>query len=345
MDPLRPTNAKDFGYKKSIRSYTLLAEYIDAKQRYSCAKNRLNRFCSRERVSYNEIRSQARKPATWLSFLEKSRRFKTVRDELLRALNAPATQSQEIESLETSQDVKHHEAFLNQPSLNECWLRRYVEKLENLASEHISAINQLNLKLNAEIAKTSALTSACQLADHSLAKQEKLKRKYETIELELHENREILGEYRVTLSSLSTSYSTLKVELEEKDSKIRSSDETIRGLRAKLASKGEETKATPIVEPVQRDNPSLPLTPVNAFVKRSHRDLKDLEWRKLLNLKFKRYVETDTRTKAFNSIIGTVQQYVVYSNDAVAEGILGNYFSNQIREAGSDPQPPSSSKR
>jgi len=69
------------------------------------------------------------------------------------------------------------------------------------------------------------------------------------------------------------------------------------------------------------------------FVKRSARNLIKLDWRLLKDLKFSSVQGPAGSLLNFeNSIVELVQRNVVFSNDAVAHGLLGNYFSNQIRD-------------
>jgi len=69
-------------FTTACRLYTVVSYYIDAKHQYRRAKQRLNRYCRTERVSYNEIRAKVRKPNVWLEFRTKSKHFENVKTSL-----------------------------------------------------------------------------------------------------------------------------------------------------------------------------------------------------------------------------------------------------------------------
>jgi len=132
--------------------YSLMATYIDAKQQYSSAKHRLNRYCKRMDTSYSQLRALTRKPEVWLSMQAKSRHFENVKRTFLSRFAKRDKPSSPETGLVTQPRVKaetKREASLVEPKpasalaynddagpeYMDCYSRRVIIGLENRVSK------------------------------------------------------------------------------------------------------------------------------------------------------------------------------------------------------------------
>jgi len=364
MDPKRP-NAKVLGVKDSIRSYTTLSEYIVAKQRYTRAKNRLNRYCSQNRVSYKEIRSWFTKPATWLSFVDKSRRFQNVREELLVQLKVkPLIPSLELK-VPVIQQKEDHPLALSEPETRRyaaCRERRVIMELENRVSYHESEVFRLskevkagNARLNREISELKS--ERVKLLKDFTDQSDRLNRSLDEL-ASLNEIKAQDGALRSLNGILESTVSSLRQELTNSKQECEALHRALeyrREIPVKQVKTSDASTQTDSVKPKtvsKKDNPSIEEQLKAARVSAAHSKsevkevkplvvstirldnlLKGIDWRTIRNFKFRAYQDAAPGTQeniVFNRYISLANETSTYTDLLIRKGILGEYFVKDL---------------
>jgi len=268
---------------------------------------------------------------------------------LLQALKASNEKNSQIESenLVLTQSLKDHEGTkteLKQIQVKLDLLNSDLNELSEVSKkqQELLAVKNHSLRIS-----NSKLEEATLLNHNAEIKFKRLRSDYSFLERE--KTLEIIS-LKDKIVRQQTSHDEAHHAIAVRNEKISSLGEEVSRLRVLVLEAQKRVKEASSLnkaeDPRKEDNPlAEEKSNVKLFVKRSARRLKDVDWRTLLNLKFRKIEGPNSMKKtAFNDIIDVVQRYVVYSNDAVGEGLLGNYFSEQIHYIVEQAIQPSSSK-
>jgi len=168
MDTQIPSKSQ-WSNTRVCRVYTLVSEYTEAELQFRQAKRRLNRFCVFAKISYNEIRAKARKPAVWLEMRAKSKRFEIVKASFLAHIAKRHVQGKTVETPPPQRKEEKHfplspASTIIVPTVqNDSVLLNSYNELR-VSYDHsrvfVSRLDNLVLTLNSEVSKLKAELAA-----------------------------------------------------------------------------------------------------------------------------------------------------------------------------------------
>jgi len=364
---MNPNDSK-ISQSKGTQGYTLLFRYEESLLHYRRTRNRLNRFCRSRKIAYATIRMMDPLPDIWEKFMHSAKRLKAAENKFRFYLKTLAGRDplnieykgdafSEIVSLKESNFklVKQVNELESEVTIT----RNCFEMVSSKHGELVQLINQLerqrvvDINIKAHLSQRLSTMSQMEREIKSLRSELLIKSKntdlefQKRIEAKLQSEKEkqiasLIVDHRLEKEKAYKEFLLEKISLQEK-------------LDIQLALNHSVSSDPPPVKPERKDEQQIKSVGIpvvgtqSHFVKRSHRRLKDIDWRQMSGIKFPRFgVSNKSLTQReiyYNRIISIVEDTSIYANDAVADGLLGNYFSEVIWNNSKSPLAlPSSSK-